>query len=178
MKLHHPPRSRLSSMLGGGSEAISTRHPSSDRRLHADTVRWLPLLLVWSDSKHAAWREGVRRAGIFTFIHGARKRCSSSMHDSEHRWSLVTHASRHRGTSAGKFFNSTGIGERSVTPNGVLIWQAHASAFTESCRSIYAIAGRRGFMAGLLPRTISLVGSLFTVPFTIERIQPLVERHL
>mmetsp|Transcript_31438 Transcript_31438/g.65829 ORF Transcript_31438/g.65829 Transcript_31438/m.65829 type:complete len:128 (-) Transcript_31438:209-592(-) len=54
--------------------------------------------------------------------------------------------------------------------------QAHSRSFVESCRAIRASSGRRGFLAGLVPRTISLVGSLFTVPFAIERIQPFVER--
>ena len=34
-----------------------------------------------------------------------------------------------------------------------------------------------GFFAGLLPRTASLAGSLFVFPFTMETVQPLIERH-
>lgn len=54
--------------------------------------------------------------------------------------------------------------------------QAHAVGLGRACREIRASAGLRGFWGGLLPRTVSLSGSLFIMPFAIETLQPLAER--
>eukprot|EP00965_Chrysotila_dentata_P137809 4559135-Pleurochrysis_carterae.AAC.1 len=49
--------------------------------------------------------------------------------------------------------------------------QAHAECLSTACRSILRSSGPRGFLAGLLPRTLSLAGSLFVLPFSIESIE-------
>lgn len=56
--------------------------------------------------------------------------------------------------------------------------QAHAVSLPDACRAIHAAAGARGFWAGLLPRTGSLAGSLFVMPFAVESLQPVLERWL
>jgi hypothetical protein len=56
--------------------------------------------------------------------------------------------------------------------------QAHAVSIGTACATLRAAApGFRGFWAGILPRTASLTGSLFVMPFSIELLQPLVEKH-
>ena len=68
-------------------------------------------------------------------------------------------------------------GPLSQAPNVIAAHQqAEALSVREVCRAIAAKAGARGFFAGLLPRTASLAGSLFVFPFTIETVQPLLER--
>jgi len=52
--------------------------------------------------------------------------------------------------------------------------QAHAMPLQDACRDIYRASGMRGFLSGLVPRTVSLAGSLCVVPFAIETLQPLV----
>ena len=54
--------------------------------------------------------------------------------------------------------------------------QAHAVTISVALRQILAASGWRGLFAGLLPRTASLAGSLFVMPFSIETVEPLVER--
>uniref|UniRef100_A0A7S0P2B5 Mitochondrial carrier protein n=1 Tax=Calcidiscus leptoporus TaxID=127549 RepID=A0A7S0P2B5_9EUKA len=49
--------------------------------------------------------------------------------------------------------------------------QAHAVSLLAACAHIRRTAGARGFCAGLVPRTVSLAGSLFVLPFSIEALQ-------
>ncbi len=68
-------------------------------------------------------------------------------------------------------------GPLSHPPSVVAAHQAaHAVSLPAACAAIMRSGGRAGFFAGLLPRTISLTGSLFVMPFTIEALQPWVER--
>lgn len=67
-------------------------------------------------------------------------------------------------------------GPLSHAPNVVAAHQqANLTPLGETVRSIYARAGLRGFVAGLLPRTASLAGTLFVFPFTVERVQAKLE---
>lgn len=50
--------------------------------------------------------------------------------------------------------------------------QAHALGLSASVRAIYASRGVWGFWSGLGARSASLAGSLFIVPFVLERLQP------
>lgn len=53
--------------------------------------------------------------------------------------------------------------------------QAHATDLRSALLAIHqARGGFRGFYHGLMPRTLSLSGSLFIVPFTIELLQPVL----
>ena len=68
-------------------------------------------------------------------------------------------------------------GPLSQAPNVIAAHQqAGAVSLPQACRAIAAKAGLRGFFGGLLPRTASLSGSLFVFPFTIETVQPIIER--
>ncbi len=53
--------------------------------------------------------------------------------------------------------------------------QAHAVGLRTACGEIWRAGGIRRFWGGLLPRSISLSGSLFIMPFAIETLQPLAE---
>lgn len=54
--------------------------------------------------------------------------------------------------------------------------QAHALSISAACKALAATGGVRAFFGGLLPRTVSLAGSLFVMPFTIEALTPHVEK--
>ena len=55
--------------------------------------------------------------------------------------------------------------------------QAHAVSIREAVRQLVGGArGWRGLFGGLVPRTASLAGSLFIMPFSVETLQPLMER--
>jgi hypothetical protein len=68
-------------------------------------------------------------------------------------------------------------GPISQAPNVIAAHQqAHAMSLGAACREIASRGGVSGFFSGLLPRTVSLSGSLFIFPFTMEVLQPYVER--
>ena len=50
--------------------------------------------------------------------------------------------------------------------------QAHHVPLIEAARAIRAASGVGGFFAGIVPRTMSIAGSLFVVPFTMEALHP------
>lgn len=71
-------------------------------------------------------------------------------------------------------------GPISHAPSVVAAHQAaHAVPLGSALRQLRLAGPGRfgGFFTGLLPRTASLTGSLFVMPFAIERLQPLVEKH-
>ena len=55
--------------------------------------------------------------------------------------------------------------------------QAHNVTIREACSMIWRADGLIGFFRGVRLRTISLTGSMFVMPLTIETLQPLVERY-
>lgn len=56
--------------------------------------------------------------------------------------------------------------------------QAHSVSISTACREIARSGKGLGpWFLGLLPRTCSLTGSLFMMPFAIETLQPIVERN-
>ena len=55
--------------------------------------------------------------------------------------------------------------------------QAHNVTIREACSMIWRADGLIGFFRGVRLRTISLTGSMFVIPLTIETLQPLVERY-
>lgn len=67
-------------------------------------------------------------------------------------------------------------GPISQVPNVIAAHQqAHASTIKASVRTIVESSGLRGLYGGLMTRTVSLAGSLFIFPFTIEIVQPTYE---
>ena len=68
-------------------------------------------------------------------------------------------------------------GPLSQAPSVVAAYQqAHQVSLSSACQRIAAAGGAAGFFGGLIPRTLSLAGSLFVMPFTVETLQPMVER--
>lgn len=53
--------------------------------------------------------------------------------------------------------------------------QARGVTILAACREIAATGGWRSFFRGLVPRTLTLAGTLFVIPFTIRELQPLIE---
>lgn len=53
--------------------------------------------------------------------------------------------------------------------------QAHGVTITAACRDIAASGGLRAFYRGVVPRTVTLAGTLLVIPAAIEAIQPWVE---
>lgn len=53
--------------------------------------------------------------------------------------------------------------------------QARSVTVSAACREIAATGGLNSFYRGLVPRTLTLAGSLFVIPFTIRELQPLIE---
>lgn len=53
--------------------------------------------------------------------------------------------------------------------------QANNVTISTACREMYAAGGFRSFYRGIIPRTITLAGSLFVIPITIAAVQPMLE---
>ena len=53
--------------------------------------------------------------------------------------------------------------------------QANNASISTACREMYATGGGTSFFRGILPRTLTLAGSLFVIPCAIEFLQPLIE---
>ena len=114
----------------------------------------------------------VPYCGCLFFLSGrCRARLRPSAQEPPHSW-LRLAASDY----AAAFFTALVAGPLSHAPSVVASYQqAHAAGLGCAVRAIYeARGGMRGFFHGLLPRTLSLSGSLFIVPFTIELLQPLL----